>query len=342
MPPPPHIIAIIACTVVTAYFALCIGPYLAANANPDRGFATRYKVLVVDLDGSTIGSDLIHFYTVVLQQRLSSVVFPIFEVATASSITEVRQMVTNQKAWAAVYAAPGATAKLASVVNDCTTVGSYVSSNAFGVVLDSGRANSPALRLNGLLTAASSRFTNYISSQLLDNALPSVGATSAQVSTCISQGTAGTTFLSTPVDYTLVDNSATSTAPVMVSAFAVGNILVAVFCSLYVALAILKGVGPLENLSPVHRMFYRLFVTAMFTFGIALVFASCCVGLTNAVNADHPFTSTTWGELFAIQWLHGSLWSFGMLALGIGISPDVIGLPFGFILVSNIIGGFGK
>jgi hypothetical protein len=153
---------------------------------------------------------------------------------------------------------------------------------------------------------------------------------------------AGAKFLTSPIDYTLVNLSPTSVAPVRNTAFGVGNILVAVFSSLYIVLGLYKGVGPLPHLSPAKRMLVRGGLVMLYSFGVACVFATICVGLAKTGSGDHLYSGSTWAQIMAIQWVHGMIWSFGNLALAIRVSPDVIGLPFALLLVSNVIGGFGN
>ena len=64
------------------------------------------------------------------------------------------------------------------------------------------------------------------------------------------------------------------------------------------------------------------------------------MGLTKDGSGAHLFTGRQWAQLFAIQWIHGLIWIFGNMALAIAVSPDILGLPFAFTLICNIIGGF--
>lgn len=126
----------------------------------------------------------------------------------------------------------------------------------------------------------------------------------------------------------------------MNTAFGVGNILVAVFSSLYVVMAVMKGIGPMEDWSVVNRFLFRTVCCLMYAFGLSVVFATTCVGLIKDGSGNIMLSGNQWAQLLAIQWVHGSIWIFGNMALAIGISPDILGLPFAFFLVSNIIGGF--
>jgi hypothetical protein len=73
-----------------------------------------------------------------------------------------------------------------------------------------------------------------ISSQLLINQSPST------IASCISSGLLGATFLTNPVGFTPINLSPMEKAPVGNGLLTIGNILVAVFSSLFFVNAIYK------------------------------------------------------------------------------------------------------
>ena len=257
--------------------------------------------------------------------------------------------VRNSEAWAAVYVNPGTTAAIQAVLAaGCSpqSLQAYSPQNAFGIVIDEGRSQNPESKLAGLLETTLAALSSTIGATLLQGGV----ATPAQVAACLQNSAAATdgpaapglggSFLSLPTDYTVTNVGATYLAPVMNSAFGVGNILVAVFASLYVCIAIMKGLGPLPMLPLGGRLLVRMLAGFFCAFGLAVVFATTCVGLMKTGSGNVLYNSEKWAQFLAIQWVHACLWIFGNLALATAISPDVLGLPFGFLLICNIIGGF--
>jgi hypothetical protein len=268
-------------------------------------------------------------------------------VTDVTSIDDLTNRVANNEAWAAVYINAGASASLMSVVaSGCVNVKSYNAGGAFGIIYAEGRTQGPASKVIGLLQSTMGMLSVYLSSVILQGGM----FTPTQIQTCLTSTSTATdnpgspgsggVFLATPVDYKVTNMSPTYLAPVMNTAFGVGNILVAVFSSLYVVMAVMKGIGPLEDWSVVNRFLFRTLCCTLYAFGLAVVFATTCVGLIKDGSGNILLSGNQWAQLFAIQWAHGSIWIFGNMALAIAVSPDILGLPFAFFLISNIIGGF--
>ena len=354
--PPPHVIAIIIFLFVTLYFALICVPFLAASSNPDRNMG-RFNVLIADFDGGFLGRSVVSFYQSKLQTIMplvslklggTSTALPTFTVVTdVTSIDDLKSRVANNEAWAAVYINAGSSTALLNVVaSGCINVKSYVPGGAFGIIYEEGRAQGVASKIVGLLQSTLGMLSSYLSSVVLQGGM----FTPTQILECLTSTSTGTdsagspgsggVLLATPVDYTVTNLSPTYLAPVMNTAFGVGNILIAVFSSLYVVMAVMKGIGPLEEWSVVNRFLFRTLCCFMYAFGLAVVFATTCVGLIKDGSGNISLSGNQWAQLFAIQFVHGSIWIFGNMALAIGLTPDILGLPFAFFLISNIIGGF--
>jgi len=74
--------------------------------------------------------------------------------------------------------------------------------------------------------------------------------------------------------------------------------------------------------------------------GLSACFATICLGLASTGSGEKLYGGSVWAQVMATQWAHGIVWCFGMASIAEAISLDVIALPFGFILGSNIIGGW--
>lgn len=71
--PPPSVIVTVLFVVLSAYFALVAAPYLAAQNQVDRGYTLRYKVFIVDFDGSTLGQSFTNFFTNIVPLKVEAV-----------------------------------------------------------------------------------------------------------------------------------------------------------------------------------------------------------------------------------------------------------------------------
>ena len=195
---------------------------------------------------------------------------PTFTVLTDSSITvnDLQNRVMNNEAWAAIYVNPGASAAMMNVVfGGCypSATLAYNPLNAIGLIINEGRSQNAAARIDGFLESTLGSFAAYISSVIMQSQV----FTPAQIAACLTNSAtvsdnpgnpgAGGRFLTKVIDYQVTNLTPTYQAPVMNTAFGVGNILIAVFASLYVVMAMLKGIGPLEDWSTHNRMVFRAF-----------------------------------------------------------------------------------
>ena len=64
------------------------------------------------------------------------------------------------------------------------------------------------------------------------------------------------------------------------------------------------------------------------------------VGLTKDGSSDHLYTGYQWAQVFAVQWIHVMIWSFGMGSVMEGFGPGLIPFMFGILLNYNILGGW--
>ena len=86
----------------------------------------------------------------------------------------------------------------------------------------------------------------------------------------------------------------------------------------------MKGVGPLQDLSPLKRLLARIAFLIMYSMGYAAVFATIVVGLAKDGSGKHSYVSNVWGQIFAIELVHGLVWMFGHMSIAIGINPDLV------------------
>jgi len=102
----------------------------------------------------------------------------------------------------------------------------------------------------------------------------------------------------------------------------------------------MKGVGALDNVSPLRRMLFRLAYLFICAIGFASIFATIVVSLAKVGSGDYLYSGDVWAQIFAIQIVHALIWMFGHMIIAIGIAIDFVAIPFGLLLISNIIGGF--
>ena len=316
---------------LAGYFALVIAPFLAAGANPAENI-NRLNVLYTSFDNSTVGTAFLKFMSLAPQKITTPL--PNFQYVDASSVSDLQNKVLNQDGWAAMYVSAGATKRLNDAIYNgggCGGYATYDPSQAIGIIWDEGRYSQAENQIFGYMTTLVPRFTFQLSSKLL-GALPS-----ATINQCIAIN--GQTLLSQPTYFQASNLSPVyNYADAAGSALYIGNILIAVFASLYLVNALVKGVD-VTGLNNVQRAVKYAILVLIYTFGLAAVYATVTVGLVSTFNG-HLYSGSVWAQAMAIQWCHGLIWAFGMMAIGESLSYDVIAIPFGFLLVSNIIGGW--
>ena len=183
--------------------------------------------------------------TIVSQLGGVSSALPTFTVLTGTSVNDLQTRILNNEAWAAIYVNSGATASMMSVINSgCSlpTLLAYNPLNAIGLIVNEGRSQNSASKVTGFLQSTLAGFSTYISSVILQ----SQAFTPAQIATCLTNSATmndspanpgvGGHFLTQVINYQVTNLSPTYQAPVMNTAFGVGNILIAVFASLYVVM----------------------------------------------------------------------------------------------------------
>ena len=267
---------------------------------------------------------------------------PTFTVLTDTSISDLQTRIMNNEAWAAIYVNAGASANMMNVINSgcpLSTTLAYNPNTAMGLIVNEGRSVNAASKVTGFLQTTLLIFSNYISSVIMQSQL----FTPTQIAACLTNSAtindnpgspgAGGRYLTSVINYQVTNLSPTYQAPVMNTAFGVGNILIAVFASLYVVMAVMKGIGPLEDWSTHNRMLFRFVVCFIYAIGLAGVFATICVGLIKSGSGNILLSGNQWGQLFAIQLTHACIWIYGNMALAIAVTPDILGIPFAFFLI---------
>jgi len=316
---------------LSAYFALACVPFLAATANPDQNIG-RIRILYANFDGGIVGNSLDQFIQYVPSQ-ISTPLPSFYFVQATSSVNDLQNQVLNQDGWAAIYSTPGASTRLNnSLINGCSGFSSYDATQGLGVIWDEGRSPTTSPKIFALITGILDKYSNYFSSQLLTELNVN------QISGCKVNN--AEYLLSVPVSYTVNNLTPVATkAPVVTSALTVGNILIAVFASLYTINPLYKAVD-VSGLTVLHTAIYRAALLFLYNFGLSCVFSTAIVGLAKTGSGNYLYSGAVWAQGMAIQWCQGLIWSFGIASIAEGISVDVVALPVAFLLMSSIIGGW--
>lgn len=331
--------------VVMVFFSAVMTPFLAATNQPDRNL--RYiNVLIVDLDGGIVGSSLISWAedikTISGKEYYYSFDIITFEQHQSLLLTpeEINEKVLYGDAWAAIYATSGATDRLdATLAQGCISA-TYDPKSALVLVWDQARSFTVEAGLFGSLT----RYLPVVSTEFSAHLLATLP--SNNLSTCIGNG--GAAVLSNPVDFETDNLSPTSIAPVGLQLTTLGNILVAVFSSLFIVNAVLVISKPaydhLEN--HLHQTLYRALLFVVYGSGMAGVLATIVVALAAvSVGAGDSgdgqlYSGVVWVQIFATGWLHSIIWSFGVSCSYIGWDPRAVPFTFIFFVFSSVLGGW--
>jgi hypothetical protein len=315
---------------LSAFFSLVCAPFLASGANPD-GNVGQLKVLVADFDKSTVGTAFLNFIKEVPSHV--GISLPTFKIVEARDLDDLSKMVLHQEGWAALYVSSSATQNLMTALgNGCLNTDSYDSTLATGFIYDEGRSLTEA-KIFGYLVYLMPKFSTAVSTYILSQ--PNAAAT---VTSCLSKS-GGPAFIANPIGWDSKNLTPISKAPVVNNALAVGNILIAVFCALFIVNALWKAV-PVDHLNTIDRSLWRCFLMIFYVGCLAAVFSTIVVGLAKTGSGNHLYDGNVWAQVWAIQWAHGIIWAFGTAAWVEATALEAAALPFAFLLISSIMGGW--
>eukprot|EP01037_Dinobryon_pediforme_P045045 gene45045-57266_t len=95
-----------------------------------------------------------------------------------------------------------------------------------------------------------------------------------------------------------------------------------------------------EDLSPVYRVGLRSATMLALGLGLSVCYATMIVAFNYEGSSEYLYSSDKWGQIFAVSWVHYTIWSFGhaweLETFGQALFPFF----FGFLLLSSIIGGW--
>lgn len=325
--PPLHIILFF---VINIWFSFVIAPFLAAGSQPDRNL-DRIHIFIADNDGGDVGMALQNWATNILER---TEFFYYFDFISTTDANLIKHKVRYGEAWAAIYANEDATQNLNDALADgCINYAIYDPSQAYTFVWDEGRSATQN-KVYGAMTALLPRLSATYSKYLLDS-IPS-----ENISSCIQAG--ASSIIATPVSYTIDNLSPTSRAPVGNGLLTIGDILVAVYASLFIVNGIFKGCAPIiaQVQNPYHQVAFRGTLLVIYNLGLSCCLATIVIGLAADGSGHYLYSGNVWAQLMSIHWLHGMIWSFGHACVFVGLSPEVLPFNFAFFLVSSILGGW--
>lgn len=253
---------------LTAYYCLGTGPYYGANSFPLRNLpALHIKIVNYDV-GNQVGNSFMQFLQKV---ESSSDTIPTFryEKDLTVSVDEYKQRVMDGEAWGAIFVMPNATAQLhEAIANGCDTAATYHAKSALYFAWDEGRNNQVATpQIAGFSRGILGQYSTIFASTLLSH------ITNETIASCIQKGYSS--LLITPVSYTESNMSPVSISPVAVAAITIGNILMAVFGSLFIVNGTMNGTEALvEDHSPKWKIIIRCGTMALIGLGIAVSYAT--------------------------------------------------------------------
>lgn len=254
--------------VLTAYYCLATGPYYGANSFPLRNIpALHIKIVNYDV-GNQVGNSFMQFLHKV---ESSSDTIPTFryEDDLTVSVDEYKKRVMDGEAWAAIFVMPNATQHLhAALANGCGQANKYSAKSALYFAWDEGRNNQvSAPQIAGFSRGILGQFSTIFASNSLSH------LSNETIASCIHSGFSS--LLVTPVSYTESNMSPVSISPVAVAAITIGNILMAVFGSLFIVNGTMHGTEAIvEDHSPMWKIIIRCGTMSFIGLGIAISYAT--------------------------------------------------------------------
>jgi hypothetical protein len=324
MAPPKALPAILAVSL-PLFFSLGLAPLLAGVSNPSDN-VHRLEVWVADHDGGAVGAALTAAFA---GAAASGAPLPgfVLKPAADASPAALRSAVVAGDAWAAVWATPGATGRMAAALNASTgAAAAYDPAAAVTFVYDEARNNVAAARVVGSVRAVLAAFVARVTITTIAGTLAGAGAGAgaALAATAASRPD----LLVAPVRVTEV-SVAPFDVPVVATAQLLGNILCMVF-GMAIANAI---VGPLTPFvkklrTPAARAGARAGGVVVYSMTVSAAFATILVGLANthATGGEAVYTGdgATWATLWALFWLQLCIFGFFFLAVGVTLGPAAV------------------
>jgi hypothetical protein len=317
---------------LSLFYVLCVGPYLAAISNPADN--VKYLHIVVEnMDEGFVGE---YFLSYLANVSATETSIPSFHYRTGQTEHQLRNAVRDGEAWASVFVTANATAKLLDATRDgCAHAATYTAQDAIKFYWDEGRNNVVANPyIGGFLVDV----LNDLSSAFAKTFVKRINAST--VVTCLANDQEA--VILQPIGYTAVNLSPVSVAPVVVNGgITIGNIYVAVFGASFIVNGAMGATAALaEDLSPVYRVGLRSATMLALGLGLSVCYATMIVAFNYEGSSEYLYSSDKWGQIFAVSWVHYTIWSFGhaweLETFGQALFPFF----FGFLLLSSIIGGW--
>lgn len=315
------------------FFSLLLTPLMTCIAHPLSNL-NRLKVLVVDFDGGEVGQSFLKFMHSVAVKETQ---FPALDFSIAPSSTspsDLRARVLKQQGWAAVYTSPGATERLkAAVAFGCNSTVAYNPTTAVTFAYDEGRnAQVTAPYLKGIFSAILPQYFNVFANTFIQHLPLQV------VSGCLANHKQG--VLIAPIASNTIDLTPTTVSYVSAMVLNLGMVYIALFGALVIVGGTYDASSPhTENMKAIPRILFRMMMMALIGASVSFALATITVGTTYYGSSGHLYSGHQWAQLFATNWVHIMVWSFGFAFLRETLGPERIPPLFTFLLVSSAIGG---
>lgn len=317
---------------LSLFYVLCVGPYLAAISNPADN--VKYlNIAVENMDNGIVGEFFVSYlnnYTTTTQN------IPTFRYRQGQTSKDLKNAVRDGEVWASVYVHPEASTNLEGATKDgCASSTSYDAKDAITFYWDEGRNNAVANPyIGGFLSALLSDMSTAFAQSYIHM------LNSTTVLSCIANNQQG--LVLRPIDFTSINLSPVNVAPVVVNGgITIGNIYVAVFGATFIVNGAMSATAALaEDLSPIKRVGLRTLTMLALGFGLSVCYSTMIVAFTYQGSSSHLYSGDKWAQIFAVSWVHYTIWSFGhaweLETFGHALFPFF----FGFLLLSSIIGGW--
>lgn len=253
---------------LSAIFCLATLPLFASVSNPLRNVKSLHiKYVNYDRSG-VIGAG---FDTFLSKVSASSNEIPTFQYEPSDKSYETyEQRVLDGEAWAVIGINPDASAKLAAATaNGCADAALYNPTSAISFSWDEGRNSIVAAPY---IAGFSRGIINRFSAQFAASYLSTLSSTTIQQ--CLANGKAS--LLTDPIAFYENNLSPAATSFVVTNiGITIGNILMAVFGSMFILNATYNGVSALaEDYSPVGKIALKAFTMALVGMGMAACYAT--------------------------------------------------------------------
>ena len=253
--------------VLATIFCLSTLPVFSAVANPWRN-AKYLHIKVVNYDSGIVGSSFLNFSHNVADSsnRIATFVYE----SPKDSYATYEKRVLDGESWAVIAVHANATNNLMQAFdNGCANAADYVPSSAISFAWDEGRNSAVAASyIGGFIRSIIPRFIDFFATQYLQT------VSSTTFTDCVAGGYSRL-FVS-PIGF--VENNLT---PVAISAvvtgvgLTVGNILMAVFGSMYILNGTYGGTVALaEDYSPRGKVFLRAITMAVIGMALSACYAT--------------------------------------------------------------------